>query len=99
MQPPLHPLLKPGRVLKLLRSAGHDATAQELLSTSTWIQVEITEGLLTDLHLLQNTFREGRKVSRKKADRQETAEKQSGLLPVSAILPHNSLMNLLNSLG
>jgi len=54
---------------------------------------------VTYLQLFQNTFREGRKVSRAKGDRQETAEKQSGLLPVSAILTHNSLMNLLNSLG
>lgn len=43
--------------------------------TSTWIQVESTEGLLIELHLFLNTFREGKKVSGMNADRQETAVK------------------------
>lgn len=63
---PHHP--RPGGVQKLLRAAEHDATIQKLLST--YIQVESSEGLLIELHLFLNTFREGKKVSGMKGDRQ-----------------------------
>lgn len=95
---PHHP--RPGRVLKLLRAAGHDATAQELLSTYIHLDPgRKHRGVTYRASFISKHFQRGQKGEWDECrSTRDSSEARYGLLPVSAIPPHKSLMNFLQFL-